>query len=231
LVDDDEDFRTMAARHFRKRRFNVEEAANGEAALVAVAHKHFDVAVIDLRMPGMSGLALLEKLKTAVPSEKVYLAPTTRALAFVDAMSYKYDAVSISERGADMAESIRAASEAELAVMRLLWDRGEMTARAIREALYPEGTTSQLGTSQHGTVQKLLQRLEEKGFVRRDRGAFVHVFRPLVSRDEYAGQQLESLAEKLTDGSLVPFLTHLVAAKKLSAKERKAIRDLLDGSR
>jgi len=117
----------------------------------------------------------------------------------------------------------QSASEAELAILQMLWDQGSLTARAIRDALYPAGTASQ-----HGTVQKLLQRLEEKRLIERDRSQFVHVFRASVTRSEYAGRQLEQLAEKLTDGSLVPFLTHLVEARRLSARERKAIRDLLD---
>jgi DNA-binding NtrC family response regulator len=67
FVDDDEDFRTVAARRFVKRGFQVAEAADGEAALALVQRKHFDVAVVDMRMPGMSGLELLEKLKAADP--------------------------------------------------------------------------------------------------------------------------------------------------------------------
>lgn len=115
------------------------------------------------------------------------------------------------------------ASEGELAILQLLWERGALTARSIREALYPEGTVSQ-----HGTVQKLLQRLEEKALVERDRSQFVHLFRPTLSRDQYAGRQLESLAEKLTDGSLVPFLMHIVENRRVSARELKAVRDLLN---
>jgi predicted transcriptional regulator len=117
------------------------------------------------------------------------------------------------------------ASEAELAILQMLWDEGPMTSRAIRDALYSAATASR-----HGTVQKLLQRLEEKRLIERDRSEFVHVFRAAVTRSAYAGRQLESLAEKLTDGSLVPFLTHLVEARRLSARERKAIRDLLDAA-
>ena len=112
---------------------------------------------------------------------------------------------------------------AELAVMQLLWERGQLTARQIREQLYPENTPSN-----HGTVQKLLQRLEQKSFVDRDRSQFVHLFRATVERHAYAGEQLESLAEKLTDGSLVPFLTHLLDARKISADERREIRELLE---
>ncbi len=114
-------------------------------------------------------------------------------------------------------------ANAELAVMQLLWDHEQLTARETREQLYPDETPSN-----HGTVQKLLQRLEQKEYVARDRNQFVHLFRAEISRRQYAGQQLETLADKLTDGSLVPFLTHLMEARKISAKERREIRMLLD---
>lgn len=113
--------------------------------------------------------------------------------------------------------------DAELAVMQLLWDHEQLTARQVREQLYPDETASN-----HGTVQKLLQRLEQKNFVARNRSQFVHLFRAVVTRTQYAGAQLESLADKLTDGSLVPFLMHLMEARKISAKERREIQKLLD---
>jgi predicted transcriptional regulator len=122
-----------------------------------------------------------------------------------------------------MSKKKLSATDAELAVLRLLWESESLTAREIREVLYPGGTSSD-----HGTVQKLLQRLEKKQLVIRDSTAFVHVFRAKVSRGEMAGQQLESLAEKLTDGSLVPFIMHAVGSRSLTAQERKEIRRLLD---
>jgi DNA-binding NtrC family response regulator len=64
FVDDDEEFRTVAVQRFRKCGFRVSDAADGEGALALVQRRHFDVAVLDMRMPGMSGLDLLEKLKT-----------------------------------------------------------------------------------------------------------------------------------------------------------------------
>jgi BlaI family transcriptional regulator, penicillinase repressor len=114
-------------------------------------------------------------------------------------------------------------ADAELAVMQFLWEEGEQTARQIRESLYGDDTASN-----NATVQKLLARLEQKGFVERDRSQFVHSFLPSVSRPQYANRQLESLAAKLTGGSLVPLISHLVEGKKLSPQERREIRDLLD---
>ena len=114
-------------------------------------------------------------------------------------------------------------ADAELAVMNLLWRNERLTAREIREQLYPDATKAQ-----HGTVQKLLQRLEDKEYVERDRSLSVHFFSAAVSRDAYAGNQLESLAEKLTAGSFAPLITHLVAEKKISRDEIARIRTILD---
>jgi predicted transcriptional regulator len=116
-----------------------------------------------------------------------------------------------------------ALANAELAIMNLLWQTDCLTAREIREKLYPDAFKSQ-----HGTVQKLLQRLEEKGFVKRDRRLPVHLFSAVISRETYACSQLESLAAKFTDGSSAPLITHLIEANKISRHEIEEIRAILD---
>ena len=88
--------------------------------------------------------------------------------------------------------TIESLANAELAVMELLWEGDRLTARQIRDELYPGGDRSA-----NGTVQRLLQRLETKGFVERDRELPVHLFSALVGREAYAGAQLKSLAEQL----------------------------------
>jgi predicted transcriptional regulator len=118
------------------------------------------------------------------------------------------------------------ATDAELAILKLLWEREPLTAREIREQLYPSGSPSD-----QATVQKLVQRLEQKKLVVRDRRSFAHSFRSTITREELAGNQLEALAEKLTDGSIVPFILQAVSAKKLTAGERSEIRRLLDGQK
>ena len=114
-------------------------------------------------------------------------------------------------------------TEAELALMRRLWDAKRASIRQLTDALYPGG-----GPAQYATVQKQLERLEAKGMVRRDRSLFVHVFEPAVDRDALIGRRLRSLAEKLCGGSLVPILSHLARTKSLSAAERKALRELIE---
>ena len=117
-------------------------------------------------------------------------------------------------------------ANAELAIMDLLWQTGRMTARQIREKLYTDTSKAQ-----HGTVQRLLQRLEQKGYVKRDRSLVVHLFSATISRKAYAGGQLESLAAKLTAGSFTPLITHLVEQKKISHQDIERIRAILDEQR
>ena len=119
-------------------------------------------------------------------------------------------------------------ADAELKLLTVLWDRGRSTAREMTERVYGRSPSAQIAPAQIATVQKLLQRLEAKGLVRRDRSEHVHGFEAAISRTAFAGNQLEQMAGRLTEGSLVPFLTHLVETKKLSKTERDQIRSLLD---
>ena len=113
-------------------------------------------------------------------------------------------------------------TDAELAVLKQLWAAEQLTAREITEALYDAYTPSTIAT-----VQKLVQRLEAKGYVLRDRSGYVHKFSARVSQAALAGSQLEALASKIANGSLAPFITHLVSTKRLSKKEKDQIRKLL----
>lgn len=112
-------------------------------------------------------------------------------------------------------------TDAELAILQVLWDRGSATVRELTEKLYPTGTGSDLAT-----VQKLLKRLEAKRCVRRDRASWPHLFRPGIARDELIGRRLQTTADELCSGSLEPLVTHLVRSR-LTADEREKLRGLL----
>src|SRR4051794_27630238 len=114
-------------------------------------------------------------------------------------------------------------TEAELALLQALWDGGPATIRRLAERVYGEG-----GASTYATVQKLLERLESKGFVARDRSESVHVFRAAVDREELIGRRLRAVADTLCGGSLTPLLTHLVRGGGLSSRERDELRALIE---
>jgi BlaI family transcriptional regulator, penicillinase repressor len=114
-------------------------------------------------------------------------------------------------------------TDAELSLLQSLWDLGPATIRQLVERVY-----AQEGTSVYATVQKLLDRLEAKGCVRRDRSGTVHVFEAAIDRDELIGRRLRAVADALCGGSLTPLLTHLVQGEELSEKERKELRALIN---
>ena len=122
-----------------------------------------------------------------------------------------------------MARPPKDVTDAEVSILHVLWERGKATVREIAEELY-----SGRSASQQATVQKLLERLEGKDFVVRDRSQSVHTFRAAVCREELIGRRLRTVAEKLCGGSLTPLLTHLVRAERLSAAERQELRKLID---
>lgn len=115
------------------------------------------------------------------------------------------------------------ATDAELAVLRVLWERGPATIRDLTEQLYPGGRNSG-----YATVQKLLERLEGKGFARRDRNEVPHVFAAAIERDDLIAQRLAAVADSLCEGSLTPLLNHLVEQRSLSEADRRALRQLVD---
>jgi predicted transcriptional regulator len=114
-------------------------------------------------------------------------------------------------------------TDAELAVLEVLWDRAPATIRQITDELYEGG-----GASDYATVQKLLERLESKGFVRHRAAGRTKEFRATVDRTGLIGRQLQATADKLCEGSLTPLLTHLVQSASLDAEDLKQLQRLVD---
>jgi len=114
-------------------------------------------------------------------------------------------------------------TDAELGVLDVLWRDGPSTIRHITDRLYEKRTTAK-----YATVQKLLERLEDKGCVRRDRSGFAHTFSAQVERSVLIGQVLQEMAQKLCGGSLTPLLVQLVEGGRLSEDDRQMLRRLID---
>jgi predicted transcriptional regulator len=122
-----------------------------------------------------------------------------------------------------MARTPQDVTGAELAVLRVLWERGPATRRQLTDVLYPEG-----GPAHFTTVQKLLERLEAKGYVAPERGGSAVSFRATVDRDELLSRRLQDVADKLCEGSLTPLMTSLIRAGQLSRQQLDELRGLLD---
>lgn len=122
-----------------------------------------------------------------------------------------------------MARKVNDVSDGELAVLEVLWSRGAAAIRQVTGQLFPGGSAAH-----YATVQKQLERLEAKGFVRRDRNLHVHLFSAAVGREELIGRRVRAVVDKLCGGSLTPLLSHLAEARELSEEQRKTLRGMVD---
>ena len=73
LVDDERDFADILAERLQARGFEVKTAYDGEEALRLAAGFDIDVAVLDVNLPGMNGLALLRELKLVRPQAEALM--------------------------------------------------------------------------------------------------------------------------------------------------------------
>jgi predicted transcriptional regulator len=74
----------------------------------------------------------------------------------------------------------------------------------------------------------LLERLEAKSYVTRDRGQDVLTFSAAIDREQLISRRLLDVADKLCGGSLTPLLMNLVRAKPLSPRELDQLRALIE---
>ena len=113
-----------------------------------------------------------------------------------------------------MARSAEDVTAAELAVLEVLWRQGSATRRQIADVLYPGGSPAH-----YTTVQKLLERLQAKGYVAGSRGGAVRSFTAAIDRAGLISRKLQDVADKLCGGSLTPLLMNLVRARPLTSEE------------
>jgi len=108
--------------------------------------------------------------------------------------------------------------------MQVFWKHGEMTAVDARERL-AEGGLDRAYT----TIATLVRILVEKGFLKQlpgDERPFV--FRPTRSQEEVSGRMLADVLDRVFQGSREQLLVQLLKQKKLTAKERAVLIELLN---
>ena len=115
-------------------------------------------------------------------------------------------------------------TETELAILDVLWKSGSATVREIVEAIYGRHKSSL-----HATINSLIDRLREKGYVAVDDAGFAHRYKAAVTREELIEGNLQQLADRHFDGAVTPLLMALIDKVKLSRKDREAIRKIVSG--
>ena len=114
-------------------------------------------------------------------------------------------------------------TDAELQILRVLWQRGESTVREVQDALNETKPTG------YTTVLKMLQIMTEKGLVQRDEGQRAHVYQARLAQHQTQRQLVGDLLNRVFDGSASNLMMHALAAKKSASKEELSqIRAMLD---
>src|SRR5262250_3305377 len=116
----------------------------------------------------------------------------------------------------------RKPTDAELAILRVLWAKGPSTVRQIAEVMADGGRETG-----YTTVLKLLQIMTEKGLVVRDESERTHVYEAAYSQDETQKQLVSDLLDRAFGGSAAKLVLQALAARKASPDELAEIRRLL----
>lgn len=114
LVDDEDSIQLLYREELEEEGFSVHSAFSGEEGLEKIRHTKFDLVILDINMPGMSGLEALKKMKEFNPALPVIINSAYQEF-MKDLTSYAADEFLV--KGANLNElksSIRRHISAEL---------------------------------------------------------------------------------------------------------------------
>ena len=114
-------------------------------------------------------------------------------------------------------------TDAELAILRVLWDLGPCTVRQVHDVLSRERPAA------YTTSLKLLQIMTDKGLVSRDERDRSHVYQAKLTEEQTQRQLVRDLLDRAFGGSASKLVMQALAARRASAEELSEIRRLIDG--
>src|SRR6188768_4007108 len=112
-------------------------------------------------------------------------------------------------------------TDAELAILRVLWERGPSTVRQVHEALGEERETG------YTTSLKLMQIMAEKGLVTRDESNRTHVYTAKLTRAETQSQLISDLVDRAFGGSAAALVLQALNSDATTPEEIAEIRKLI----
>src|SRR5207245_2909999 len=115
-------------------------------------------------------------------------------------------------------------TDAELAILRILWERGPSTVRQVHDLLARDRQAA------YTTALKLLQIMTEKGLVERDERERTHVYKARLTQDQTQRQLVRDLLDRAFGGSSTKLVMQALATKRASAEELRDIRKAIDGA-
>ena len=124
-----------------------------------------------------------------------------------------------------MARSQPRPTDAELAILGVLWARGPSTVREVHEVLADTRDTG------YTTTLKLMQIMAEKGLVERNETARTHVYSAVAGEEQTQQQLVKDLVDRAFGGSAAQLVLRALSAEGATDAEVKEIRKLIDDYR
>ena len=124
-----------------------------------------------------------------------------------------------------MSRNLPRPTDAELAILRVLWEQGPATVRQVHEAL---ADTRETG---YTTTLKLMQIMADKGLATRDESARTHIYAARVSQEQTQRQLVNDLVDRAFGGSAAELVLRALSDARTSAEDLREIRKLIDEAR
>jgi BlaI family transcriptional regulator, penicillinase repressor len=112
----------------------------------------------------------------------------------------------------------------ELAIMKVVWRLEEATVRDVHDALRARREVA------YTTVMTMMGILEDKGFLKKTVGERAHVYRPARPRHQVMGAMVRDFVDRVFDGASGALLVHLAKDNRLTDKQRRIVKQLLEDS-
>jgi BlaI family transcriptional regulator, penicillinase repressor len=116
-------------------------------------------------------------------------------------------------------------TDAELAILRVLWERGPSTVRQVHDVLSRDRPAA------YTTALKILQIMTEKGLVRRDETDRTHIYQARLSEEQTQRQLIRDLLDRAFGGSASKLVMQALAARRSTPEELGEIRKLIETRR
>ena len=115
-------------------------------------------------------------------------------------------------------------TELQIAILRLLWERGEASVAEIWEALYPERKLAQT------TVATIVARLQRRGVLSRRTRDRQFVYRTLITEADVQHSMVSELTERLFAGDVAALVSHLLSARDMSPGDLARVRQMIEST-
>ena len=112
-------------------------------------------------------------------------------------------------------------ADLQLAIMQVLWERGEATVSEVREALAPDRELA------HTTVGTMLARMEEAGQVSHRAKGRANVYKAKLKQEQVNRTMVSDLGERLFGGDVTKFMCQLLDGESISVDELQRLKKLI----